>query len=119
MNFTLIALFLCVSVLSTSQTSGLKFDLDHVRPIGTGLSQGRVNATEQTLFQHKCVNTVCALLHLWFAGSPVVDNTTVRVYVDNEEAPSIEFQVSLGVGVGFDEQSAPCTFPPEPLPPTW
>ena len=46
------------------------------------------------------------MTHFWAAGSPVVDNVTMRYYVDNETEASIEFVASFATGVGFDDQEA-------------
>lgn len=46
--------------------------------------------------------------HMWFGGSfPHFSRLRVRIYVDGEEIPSIDMEVGLGVGVGFDDPSAP------------
>ena len=73
------------------------------RPIGTGLSQGKLTNEEQVLFEHDAPGV---MTHFWAAGSPVVDNVTMRYYVDNETEASIEFVASFATGVGFDDQEA-------------
>jgi hypothetical protein len=73
------------------------------RPIGTGLSQGKLTNEEQVLFEHDVPGV---MTHFWAAGSPVVDNVTMRYYVDNETEASIEFVASFATGVGFDDQEA-------------
>ena len=106
--YSIVAIVLLALVGLSTSAVGLGFDIGKVRPLGTGLSQGKVNATEQTLFEHTCETDICAILHLWIAGSSVVDNTTFRFYVDGEATASLDFQVALAMGVGFDDQSAPC-----------
>ena len=49
---------------------------------------------------------MCIRDSFWAAGSPVVDNVTMRYYVDNETEASIEFVASFATGVGFDDQEA-------------
>lgn len=78
-----------------------------MRPIGTGLSQGKINSTEQVLFSHDCEHTPCLMTHIWMTGSPCVDNATIRYYIDHEESPSIEFQPFLACAAGFDDQTSP------------
>ena len=75
-------------------------------PIGTGLSQAKLNASEQTIFEYNST-TFAVMNHFWIAGSPAVDRTTVRYYVDGEATPSIEYVPSEACGVGFDNQDAP------------
>lgn len=79
---------------------------DLPRPVGTGRSQAKITAEEQTLFDHPAIRPG-ELTHFWAAGSPVVDNVTFRYYIDNETEPSLVFQPNLACGVGFDDQSAP------------
>jgi hypothetical protein len=82
-------------------------ELSMMKPIGTGLSQGRVNSTEQVLFTHTCINKPCVMNHIWMTGAPCVDNATIRYYVDEETHPSIEFQPYLACAAGFDDQTSP------------
>ena len=76
------------------------------RTIGTGMSQAKLTATETTLFEHNATG-LAHMNHFWVAGSPSVDNSKVRYYIDGESVPSIAFTPSLACGVGFDDQSAP------------
>jgi len=48
------------------------------------------------------------ITHMWFGGGfEVVGFTKVRVYVDNEELPSIDMEMYLGHGIGFKDRGAP------------
>jgi len=48
------------------------------------------------------------LTHMWFGGEwPGYDRTRVRIYVDDEQSPSIEMELGLGHGVGFSDDTAP------------
>ena len=48
------------------------------------------------------------LTHMWFGGDwPGYTKTRLRVYVDDEQAPSIDMELGLGHGVGFGENAAP------------
>lgn len=60
---------------------------------------------EVELFQHKGKGCIT---HMWFGGS--FDNlgyTTIRIYVDGEEKPSIDMDLYLGHGIGFKDKRAP------------
>jgi hypothetical protein len=48
------------------------------------------------------------LTHMWFGGSwSGWGGTRIRVYVDSEERPGIEFALFMGHGVGWDDETAP------------
>jgi hypothetical protein len=48
------------------------------------------------------------LTHMWFGGDwPGYNKTVIRVYVDGEQKPSIEMEMGLGHGIGFDDPHAP------------
>ena len=60
---------------------------------------------EAELFAHK--GTGC-LTHMWFGGNwPDYGRTRIRVYVDGEKAASIDMELHLGHGVGFQDHNAP------------
>ena len=99
-----LVLFLITLLLSISNATNL---LSNMRPIGTGLSQGHLNATEQLLFSHECKNPPCLMTHIWMAGVPCVDTATIRYYIDGEAIPAIEFQPYLACAAGFDDQTSP------------
>ena len=49
-----------------------------------------------------------SLTHMWFGGSwPGYDKTRLRIYVDGEASPSIDMELGLGHGVGFEDMNAP------------
>ena len=76
-------------------------------PIGSIGKQERVlNSTEEAvLFEH--VGPGC-LNHFWFGGnSKGIENTRIRYYVDGEETPSIDMNLYMGHGVGFNDNHAP------------
>lgn len=98
--FTL-ALFLC---------HGSAFAADGIESLKTfGASSKEVflfkDVKEAELFEHTgkgCLN------HMWFGGSwPDYGKITIRVYVDGESAPSIEMELFMGHGIGFQDQAAP------------
>lgn len=48
------------------------------------------------------------LTHMWFGGDwPGYLRTRIRVYADGEQKPSIDMELGLGVGVGFEDPAAP------------
>jgi len=48
------------------------------------------------------------LTHMWFGGDwQGYNKTVIRVYVDGETRPSIEMEMGLGHGIGFDDAHAP------------
>ena len=51
---------------------------------------------------------MAAFTHFWITGGgplAVIDNTTVRYYLDGEAAASIAFKPPLAAGVGFDDDT--------------
>jgi len=48
------------------------------------------------------------LTHMWFGGAfKAYGETRIRVYVDNEKEASIDMELLLGHGIGFNNASAP------------
>jgi hypothetical protein len=46
--------------------------------------------------------------HMWFGGSfPHYQRLRLRIYIDGETAASIDMEIGLGVGVGFEDPFAP------------
>ena len=80
--------------------------------IGTGRSQAHLTDVETVLFEHNATKGA-VMNHFWAAGSPSVDNTTFRYYVDGESSASIVFTPALACGVGC----APLTGPRTPAQP--
>jgi hypothetical protein len=60
---------------------------------------------EAVLFEHEGKG---CLTHMWFGGAfKAYGETRIRVYVDNEEEASIDMELLLGHGIGFNNASAP------------
>jgi hypothetical protein len=60
---------------------------------------------EAELFQHRGHG---CLTHMWFGGDfPDYGRTRIRIYVDGETSPSIEAELSLMAGIGFQDDAAP------------
>ena len=79
-------------------------DLRTIGTIGKGervLGEGR----EAVLFEHQgkgCLN------HFWFGGNfKGVEDTRIRYYVDGEETASIDMDLYMGHGIGFNDNQAP------------
>jgi hypothetical protein len=67
------------------------------RPLGGG--------DEAELFQHRGHG---CLTHMWFGGDfPDYGRTRIRIYVDSETTPSIDAELSLMAGIGFQDDAAP------------
>jgi len=75
--------------------------------IGTMGKAERVlgGGNEAVLFEHQ--GTGC-LTHFWFGGNfKGVEDTRIRYYVDGEEKPSIDMDLYMGHGIGFNDNHAP------------
>jgi len=60
---------------------------------------------EAVLFEH---NGKGCLTHFWFGGSfNGVEDTRIRYYVDGEETASIDMDLYMGHGIGFNDNQAP------------
>ena len=103
MMMMMLCMLLSVTVVAHANRDQVITGMEGWRPIGTGLSQGKLTNEEQVLFEHDVPGV---MTHFWAAGSPVVDNVTMKYYVDNETEASIEFVASFATGVGFDDQEA-------------
>jgi hypothetical protein len=52
-------------------------------------------------------NNGAAITHWWFTGVPDVRNLVLRFFIDGETTPSIETELYLAAGIGFDDEAAP------------
>ena len=60
---------------------------------------------ESELFRHEGKG---CLTHMWFGGAfKGIEQTRIRVYVDGESTASIDMELYLGHGIGFDDNFAP------------
>jgi len=87
--------------------NGHAVEIGNLQPISTMGKGERVlgGGKEALLFEHK--GTGC-LSHFWFGGNfKGVENTRIRYYVDGEETPSIDMQLYMGHGIGFNDNDAP------------
>ncbi len=77
------------------------------KPFGTIGKELRILKTDQETELYKFQGAGC-LTHMWFGGSwPDYGKTQVRIYVDDEETASIDMELMLGHGIGFQDPAAP------------
>lgn len=78
----------------------------NLKTFGTAGKEGVLYPDQEVvLFQH--AGPGC-LTHMWFGGDwPGYERTQIRFYVDDEVTPSIDMELFLGHGIGWDDRSAP------------
>lgn len=92
--YTIIIGLLCVSSASAQTTFGTSQKQVWIPP-----------ATEYTLYDYSGSGV---LTSMWFGGSWTDwDQTLINIYVDGESSPSISFELYLGHGIGYGDQTAP------------
>ncbi len=82
-------------------------NLENLKTFGTMGKELRIlkNGKEAELFFHEGKG---CLSHMWFGGSfPNYGKTRIRIYVDSENTASIDMELMLGHGVGFQDETAP------------
>ena len=80
---------------------------DAPRTFGTAGKERHVlrAGVEAELFRHSGKG---CLTHMWFGGNfPRYGRTRIRVYVDGEPRASIDMELMLGHGIGFEDEAAP------------
>lgn len=105
LNETLRQPLFCLMILGAMATAGACADEVTQTPktFGTMGKELKVleGGKEAELFRHDGKG---CLTHMWFGGDwPGYGRTLIRVYVDGEEQASIEMELMLGHGVGFDD----------------
>jgi hypothetical protein len=96
---------LTLLVMATPRSSGA--EPENLAPIGTMGKGQRVlkGGVEAVLFEHQGAG---CLTHFWFGGNfKGVEDTRIRYYVDGEEVPSIDMNLYMGHGIGFNDNHAP------------
>jgi hypothetical protein len=96
-NFCLGLLLCCASfgAVSDLKTFGTAGKEQQVLPPGQ----------ESELFKHSGKG---CLTHMWFGGNfPNYGLTRIRIYVDDESQPSIDMEMMMGHGIGFQDEGAP------------
>ena len=104
---TITAVCLAALCSLTMATPARGADIDQVRSFGTMGKQRQLlpAGTETELFRYTGHG---ALTPMWFGGAfPSYGRTRVRVYVDDEAQASIDMELMLGVGIGFEDDAAP------------
>lgn len=75
---------------------------------GKGIKLHPSSAGEQILWEQNCTANLCILDHQWYGGRwNGYDTSRLRFYVDGEKKPSIDGQMFLSHGIGFDDDDAP------------
>jgi hypothetical protein len=107
MKFFLTLAFTALLLLTAACTGENK--TDRLKPFGsTGKALRTLEKSRETVLLHH--QGKGALTHMWFGGSfPGYEQTVIRVYIDGEEAPSIDMELFLGHGMGHNDRFAPWT----------
>jgi len=98
---------ICACVVMVLSGVAMAGELPALRPIGTIGKGERVlgGGKEAVLYEHEGKG---CLMHFWFGGNfKGVEDTRIRVYVDGEKAASIDMDLYLGCGIGFNDNQAP------------
>ncbi len=100
---TLLIQLVLLAVLASSPAA----ETGSIEAIGTMGKGERIlgGGKEAVLFEHQGKG---CLTHFWFGGNfEGVENTRIRYYVDGETIPSIDMDLYMGHGIGFNDQHAP------------
>jgi hypothetical protein len=98
-----------VAILLHGTAIARKVATDNLKTFGTMGKQLSVltKSSETVLFHRRGKG---ALTHAWFGGNFAgYTQIIIRVYVDNEQKPSIDMELGLGHGVGFNDSHSPWT----------
>jgi D-arabinan exo alpha-(1,3)/(1,5)-arabinofuranosidase (non-reducing end) len=77
------------------------------KPFGNIGKELRILKTDEETELYKRQGAGC-LTHMWFGGSwPDYGKTQLRIYVDDEETASIDMELMMGHGIGFQDPAAP------------
>jgi hypothetical protein len=95
---------------ATAEPNAARHDEPAIASLKTFGTSGKqlyvmTNGKEAEFFHHDGHG---CLTHMWFGGNwPGWDRTRVRIYVDGEQKPSIDMDLGMGHGVGFEDAAAP------------
>jgi hypothetical protein len=98
-----------IQVFSLGTTLAQTVATNKLKPFGSiGKELSILTKDKETvLMEHRGKG---ALTHLWFGGSfEGYEQTVIRIYVDGEILPSIDMELFLGHGIGFNDSFAPWT----------
>jgi len=88
-----------------SALAGPTIDATKVKTFGTAIKNGHLTTSEQTIFEHSCVGGG-VVTEMWMTGGWAgFDQTQVRIYVDGESTPSIDYRLYMALGIGFGDDS--------------
>jgi len=96
-----------MACLAFAGTMVLNTAARELEPIGSIGKHRQVlgGGKEAVLFEHE--GRGC-LTHFWFGGNfKGVEDTRIRYYVDGEETASIDMDLYMGHGIGFNDNKAP------------
>ena len=82
-------------------------DISSLRTFGTMGKELQILKKDQETELYSHDGKGC-LTHMWFGGDLFDhEDMRIRVYVDGEEKPSIDMELFLGHGIGFEDDHAP------------
>ena len=99
-----ICILSCIKPVKHSKLSQ-SLEISTLKTFGTMGKEMKIlkRDVETELFNYKGKG---AITHMWFGGSQL-DHIEIKIYVDNEEQPSIDMEMYLGHGIGFNDNYAP------------
>jgi len=104
---TIKKLIFCAVLIGIVNIESFGAKHENLHPIGTMGKGVRVlgGIKEAVLFEYQGAG---CLTHFWFGGNfKGVEDTRIRYYVDNEKVPSIDMDLYMGHGIGFNDNTAP------------
>src|ERR1035437_8915567 len=104
-NLNAIRLTICLLVAAVTPLGGA--DAGKVKTFGTVGKEQRVlqPGVEAELFRYSGKG---CLTHMWFGGNyKNYGLTRIRIYVDDEKRASIDMEMMMGHGIGFQDEGAP------------
>jgi hypothetical protein len=106
---SLLLIILLIFVLLQGTAIAQKVATDNLKTFGSiGKELSILTKNSETVLMHH--RGKGALTHLWFGGSfKGYEQTVIRIYVDGETVPSIDMELFLGHGIGFNDSYAPWT----------
>jgi len=96
--FCIIFIFLAVEAKANPK------DLN-VKTFGTAIKNGHLTTTETTIFEYSAAGGG-VVTEMWMTGGwEGFEDTQVRIYIDGETQPSIDYQLYLAHGIGWGDDS--------------
>ena len=105
---TLLFCFFISCKNGNEQTQTNEFpDISTLKTFGTMGKEAKVLKKDQETVLFEYQGKGC-ITHLWFGGGfKGMEQMDIRFYIDGEQIPSIDMELFLGHGIGFDDQHAP------------